>query len=54
MSLKIHNFLICYPILLIPFLIGESDFSASIESKLFLDLGFKKYLTHFVNVLINM
>ena len=37
MSLKIHNFLISYPILLKPFLIGLSDFSGSIESKLFLE-----------------
>ena len=34
---KIHNFLISYPILLKLFLIGLSDFSAFIESKLFLE-----------------
>ena len=32
---KIHNFLISYPILLKLFLIGLTDFSAFIESKLF-------------------
>ena len=37
MSLKIHNFLISHPILLKLFLIGLSDFSGSIESKLFLE-----------------
>ena len=37
MSLKIHNFLISYPILLKLFFIGLSDFSGSIESKLFLE-----------------
>ena len=37
MSLKIHNFLISYPILLKLVLIGLSDFSCSIESKLFLE-----------------
>ena len=37
MSLKIHNFLISHPILLKLFLIGLSDFSDSIESKLFLE-----------------
>ena len=44
MSLKIHNFLISYPILLKHFLIGLSDLSGYIESKLFLvvDLSFKK------------
>ena len=36
MSLKIPNFLISYPIVLKLFLIGLSDFSATIESKLFL------------------
>ena len=36
MSLKIHNFLISHPILLKLFLIGLSDFSGYIESKLFL------------------
>ena len=34
---KIHNFLISYPILLKLFLIGLSDFSAFIESKLFFE-----------------
>ena len=34
---KIRNFLISYPILLNLFLIGLSDFSASIDSKLFLE-----------------
>ena len=34
---KLHNFLISYPILLNFFWIGLSDFSASIESKLFLE-----------------
>ena len=37
MSLKIHNFVISYPILLKLFLIGLCDFSGSIESKLFLE-----------------
>ena len=37
MSLKIHNFLTSYQILLKLFLIGLSDFSGSIESKLFLE-----------------
>ena len=37
MSLNIHNFLISYPILLKLCLIGLSDFSGSIESKLFLE-----------------
>ena len=37
MSLKIHNFLISYPILLKLVLIGLYDFSGSIESKLFLE-----------------
>ena len=37
MSLKIHNFLISYPILLKLCFIGLSDFSGSIESKLFLE-----------------
>ena len=37
MSLKTHNFPISYPTLLKLYLIGLSDFSASIESKLFLD-----------------
>ena len=36
-TLKIHNFLISYSILLKLVLIGLSDFSASIESKLFLE-----------------
>ena len=37
MWLKIHNFLISYPILLKLFFIGLSDFSGSIESKLFME-----------------
>ena len=37
MSLKIHNFLTSYPILLKLFLIGLSDFSGPIKSKLFLE-----------------
>ena len=48
MSLKIHNFLISYPILLKLFLIGNSDLSASIERKLFLEWTWALTSPHFI------
>ena len=55
MSLKIHNFLISYPILLKLFFIGLSDFSGSIESKLFLEWTWAlKSILVFVNGLTSV